>query len=289
LISPNLSRFKFMLFRSLLSRGLQFTLTALFLYAFANLHDAHGAEQVSVPQALSPREGNRVIRDLGLELVWVTPGTFVMGTAVGGYDSERPVMKVSITKGYWLGNTEVTQGQWHALMGTSPAQFTGDNRPVEQVSWYDAMAFCEKLTERERTAGRLPAGFAYTLPTEAQWEYACRAGSTGAYAGDLDGLGWYDKNSLAETHLVAKKQANAWGLFDMHGNVWEWCLDWDANYLGDSSSDPQGEPVGIYRISRGGSWSTSAIHCRSALRRGSDPHYRRVNLGFRLALSVVAK
>jgi formylglycine-generating enzyme required for sulfatase activity len=278
-----------MLFRSLLRRRFQFMLTGLFLSAFANQPNAHGAAQASDAQSRSLREGQRAIRDLDLELVWVAPGSFVMGTAAGGVDSERPVTQVRITKGYWLGKTEVTQGQWWALMGTRPAKFADDERPVEQVSWHDAIAFCAKLTERERTAGRLPAGFAYALPTEAQWEYACRAGTTGDYAGELDALGWYDKNSLAETHLVGKKQPNAWGFFDMHGNVWEWCLDWDANYLGDSSADPQGEPVGLYRISRGGSWSTSAIHCRSALRRGSEPNYRRVNLGFRLALSVVAE
>lgn len=286
---PNLGRFKSMLSESLRTRRLPFLLTALLLYSFVNQPNAHCAAPAQAEQTLSTREDNRVIRDLALELLWVTPGAFAMGTVAGGYDSERPVTQVSITKGYWLGKTEVTQGQWWALMGTRPAKFADDKRPVEQVSWHEGMAFCAKLTERERTAGRLPAGFAYTLPTEAQWEYACRAGTTGDYAGDLDALGWYDKNSLAETHLVGKKQPNAWGFFDMHGNVWEWCLDWDANYLGDSSSDPQGEPVGLYRISRGGSWSTSAIHCRSALRRGSEPNYRRVNLGFRLALCVVAK
>ena len=115
-------------------------------------------------------------------------------------------------------------------MGSNPSRFKGSNLPVEQVSWNDAMVFCRKFTERERAAGRLPKGYVYTLPTEAQWEYARRAGTTGAYAGDLNAMGWHSGNAGKKTHSASQKQPNAWGLYDMHGNVWEWCSDWYGDY-----------------------------------------------------------
>jgi formylglycine-generating enzyme required for sulfatase activity len=180
---------------------------------------------------------------------------------------------------------EVTQGQWEALMGSNPSNFKGADLPVEQVSWTEAMEFCRKLTERERAAGRLPEGYAYTLPTEAQWEYACRAGTTGNYAGDLNSMGWYAHNSGNMTHHVGQKQANAWGLFDMHGNVWEWCLDWYSIYPGGSVTDPIGPSSGTNRVNRGGSWSYTALSCRSATRSWYAPGTRLNTLGFRVALA----
>ncbi len=154
---------------------------------------------------------------------------------------------------------------------------------MEQVSWSDAMEFCAKVTERERNAGRLTGGYAYTLPTEAQWEYACRAGSTEAYAGDLDAMAWYDGNSGNKTHPVGAKQANAWGFHDMHGNVWEWCSDWYGDYelsIDDPSiTDPTGPSRGSNRVRRGGSWDRIASYCRSAVRYWY--------LGFRLCLAPV--
>jgi formylglycine-generating enzyme required for sulfatase activity len=165
------------------------------------------------------------VPDLGLTLMPIPTGTFTMGSIDGDVD-ERPVTRVTISAGFWMGKTEVTQGQWRSIMGNNPSAFKGDDqRPVECVSYADAQAFCRKLTERERAAGRLPDGYVYALPTEAQWEYSCRAGTTGQYAGDLDMIAWYRANSGGQTHPVAQKQANAWGLHDMQGNVWEWCAD----------------------------------------------------------------
>lgn len=201
-------------------------------------------------------------------------------------------MRVAISQGFWLGRHEVTQGQWTTLMGRNPSAFKelGADAPVEMVSWKDAMEFGRKLTERERAAGRLPAGYVYTLPTEAQWEYACRAGSNLPYAGELESMAWYGaKASGGSTHPVGKKAANAWGLFDMHGNVWEWCRDWYAEaYLpgvdGQPVADPLGPPAGAYRVNRGGSWRSSADTCRSAFRHWLAPNDRGNGLGFRLAL-----
>ena len=150
------------------------------------------------------------------------------------------------------------------------------------------MEFCRKLTTLVRSAGSLPEGYVYTLPTEAQWEYACRAGTTGDYAGDLQAMAWFTENAGGTTHVVATKQANAWGLYDMHGNVWEWCADWYADKLpGGSVSDSKGPASGSNRVNRGGSWWFDAAYFRSANRYGNSPGYRDGNLGFRLALSSV--
>ncbi len=233
-----------------------------------------------------PKEGQAFrLPDLGMEIVPVAAGRFEMGRASGSSSDERPVTEVTISRPFWLGKTEVTQAQWEALMGSNPSYFKGANLPVEQVSWDDAMAFCRKLTERERAAGRLPEGYIYTLPTEAQWEYACRAGTIGDYAGNLDAMAWYGANSGSSTKPVGQKQANAWGLHDMHGNVWEWCLDWKGDYPGGSVTDPTGPGSGPGRVFRGGSWVNPADFCRSALRLGLTPDYRGHNLGFRLALT----
>lgn len=227
------------------------------------------------------------VRDLGLTLMPIPAGAFTMGSIDGDVD-ERPVTRVTISSDFWMGKTEVTQGQWRSIMGNNPSAFKGDDqRPVECVSYDDALAFCRMLTERERAAGRLPDGYAYALPTEAQWEYGCRAGTTGQYAGDLDTTAWYRANSGGQTHQVARKQANAWGLHDMHGNVWEWCADWYADTLpGGSVRDYTGASSGSMRTSRGGGLSFGAGDCRSANRnRSGVPNVYGGGLGFRLALA----
>ena len=200
------------------------------------------------------------VPDLNLEMAHIGPGTFTMG-------ENSDAHQVTLTKPFWLGKTEVTQAQWEALMGSNPSKFrnAAGDAPVERVSWNDAMQFCRKLTERERQADRLPEGYEYTLPTEAQWEFACRAGTTGSYggSGNLDEMGWYTSNSGGTTHPVAQKQANAWGLYDMNGNVWEWCQDWYGNYPGNSVTDPTGPSSGSGHVIRGGSWINDPRYCRS--------------------------
>jgi formylglycine-generating enzyme required for sulfatase activity len=245
-------------------------------------------------EGVPAREATRIIPELALELIWVEPGTFTMGSPVGEperHKAEGPPTRVTLTKGFWLGKTEVTQAQYEAVTGTNPSTFkaSGRDAPVERVSWLDAMAFCRKLTERERAAGRLPDGYAYTLPTEAQWEFAHRAGSTAAYPGEPDASAWHDTNSKGTTHPVGQKRANAWGFHDMAGNVLEWCLDWYGNYPGGAVNDPSGPERGYYRMARGGSWRTEAHLGRSAARSGGSEARVDYTIGFRVALSVVAE
>jgi formylglycine-generating enzyme required for sulfatase activity len=231
--------------------------------------------------------------------VWIPPGTFTMGSPATEQDrdsDEGPQTVVTITRGFWMGRYEVTQAEYQAVMGSNPSYFKGDlNRPVEQVSWNDAINYCGKLTERERQAGRLPAGYEYRLPTEAQWEYVCRAGTTTRFSyGDdpgysqLGNYAWYYANSGGTTHAVGLKQPNGWGLYDMSGNVLEWCLDWYASSLsGGSVNDPTGPSLGSIRVNRGGGCNGSGRHCRSAYRTGDDPDFRYNGLGFRLVLVAV--
>ena len=231
------------------------------------------------------------IPDLNIELQWIEAGSFTMGSpgTEANRGSDETSHRVTLSRGYWLGKTEVTQGQWEAVMGSNPSAFkqVGKSAPVEQVSWEDAMEFCRVLTTREKGAGRMPEGYEYTLPTEAQWEYGCRAGTSGAYAGDLGSMGWYDANSGKTTHPVSEKRANGWGLYDMHGNVWEWCRDWYGDYSTGAVTDPTGPPSGSIRVYRGGSCLNSASYCRSANRVRYEPGIRYNYLGFRLALSSV--
>jgi formylglycine-generating enzyme required for sulfatase activity len=230
---------------------------------------------------------NANVPGLNLALVWIKAGSFAMGSPEGepGRDSaEGPQTRVNLNRPFWLGQTEVTQAQWTAVMGSNPSSFKGADRPVEQVSWDDVTEFCRKLTVREQAAGRLPSGYVYTLPTEAQWEYACRAGTTGAYAGNPDDLAWYVDDSRRKTHPVGQKQPNSWGLYDMMGNVWEWCRDSYSGYPGGSVEDRVGPASDSNRVVRGGSWNLDASYCRSARRGRYGPGNRFSYVGFRLAL-----
>ena len=229
-------------------------------------------------------------------MVWINPGTFTMGSPtneVDRYYSEGPQTQVTISKGFWMSKYETTQGEYQSVMGVSPSFFKGDvNLPVEKVSWNDATEYCAKLTASERAAGRLPAGNAYRLPTEAEWEYACRAGTTTrfSYGDDLDytqlgNYAWYYSNSGGGTHAVGGKQPNAWGLYDMYGNVWEWCLDWYGTYPGGSVTDPQGSNYGWNRVIRGGGWNGHGRDCRSADRRIDSPDDWDSGIGFRPVLA----
>lgn len=233
-----------------------------------------------------------VAREIGENMVEISPGIFTMGTPGGlfgskGDSDERPTTQVSFSRAYWLGKYEVTQRQWQAIMENNPSHFKGENLPVESISWDEAMAFCRRLTELEWAARRLPSGYIYTLPTEAQWEYAARAGTTGDYGGtgNLDEMGWYKDYSGSKTHPVGGKQANAWGLHDMHGNVWELCADWYGAYPGGSLTNYAGRSSGASRVFRGGGWGGTAGYCRSANRGSGAPAIRSSSLGFRPALS----
>jgi formylglycine-generating enzyme required for sulfatase activity len=240
--------------------------------------------------------------DVSLELLPVPTGSFMMGSPAdepGRYNDETR-HEVTISKPYWMGKYEVTQAQWEAVMGNNPSEIKGAKLPVENVSWDEAMAFCKKLTEQERTAGRLPEGYRYTLPTEAEWEYACRAGTTTPFStgnnftaeqGNYDGRIPYNRNATREyrkmTTEVGSFPANAFGLYDMHGNVGELCRDWDGAYPTGSVTDPTGARTGSARIARGGSWYSNARSCRSAYRAAVTSGARSSNYGFRVALSSV--
>jgi len=249
--------------------------------------DAHAAPGVGAGFMPAPAAGQQMTLDLGggveMKLAFIPAGEFQMGSDSGSND-EKPVHKVRISKPFYMGLTEVTQRQYEAVMGSNPSYFKGADNPVEQVSWNDAVEFCKKLSAK--------TGKAVRLPTEAEWEYASRAGSKTAYCfGDSDsGLGeyaWYGNNSDSKTHPVGQKKPNAWGLFDMHGNVWEWCSDWyDEGYYGKSASDdPTGASSGSSRVLRGGSWLNSANFTRSATRPWLYPSVTLNSYGFRVVFA----
>jgi len=231
-----------------------------------------------------PQIGDEQVVELGdgvkLEMVWVPPGTFTMGSppSESGRDRDETEHQVTLSSGFWLGKYEVTRRQWECVMGSNKGcnfPKAGSDGPVEAVSWDDCQEFVKELN------GRI-SGYEFRLPTEAEWQYACRAGTTGPYAGSLDNMAWYRSNSDRTTHEVGTKQPNAWGLYDMHGNLWEWCADWYGAYPSGRVTDPAGPRRGSHRVFCGGSWIDDAKYCRSAQRRRDLPDYRRYHLGFRL-------
>jgi formylglycine-generating enzyme required for sulfatase activity len=233
-----------------------------------------------------------VTNSIGMKLAFIPAGEFLMGSPESDSDAyfdEKPQHTVRITKPFYLGVTEVTQEQYERMMGMNPSYLKGAQLPVEQVSWTDAVEFCRKLSAlaAEGSAGRV-----YRLPTEAEWEYACRAGSKTKWSfGDdessLGDYGWYRSNSDSKTHSVGTKKPNAWGLHDMHGNVWEWCSDWFGNHASTTVSDPTGRATGSARVFRGGGWDDYVGDCQSTDRSRRAPGDRSYDLGFRLAFSAV--
>ena len=212
------------------------------------------------------RDENRILapNSIGMEFVTIPAGKFMMGWSPGdkSYNSDYPRHEVTITKGFELGQYEVTQGQWVKVMGKNPSHFKGDDRlPVEKVNWNDAQAFIAKLNA-------LDDSYRYRLPTEAEWEYAARGGTTGPYYGDLDVIAWYYSNSGGKTHPVGQKQPNEYGLYDMLGNVWEWCSDWYGKgyYSVSPAADPQGPSSGLRRVLRGGSWYFDSLYAHVSYR-----------------------
>ena len=228
---------------------------------------------------------------------WIRPGNYTMGSPRnenGRQSHEGPQTKVTISKGFWMGKYEVTQEEFKSLMGTNPSQFKGElNLPVDTVTWNEAMSYCERYTLKNKREGLLPDGYEYRLPTSAEWEYACRAGTTTRFnfGNDESQLGeyaWYVSNSNNRTHPVGQKNPNRWGLYDMHGNLWEWCLDWYYTYPGGSVIDPRGPNTGEGRVmNRGGGWAYDAKVNRSAHYDGNGPGNRYFHQGFRIVLAPV--
>jgi len=229
----------------------------------------------------------------GMEFIYIPAGEFIMGDLFShrfrkdGRDDEKPLHEVEIN-GFYIGRYPVTQGEWKKVMDDNPSKFkSGGNYPVENVSWNDAQKFMKRLTTMNN------GKYLFRLPTEAEWEYAARAGTTtrfyfGNYEGQLRQYAWYSRNSGGKTHGVGQKQPNLWGLYDMHGNVWEWCQDWYGDYPSGSITDPTGPSSGSHRVLRGGSWIKRAGRCRSAQRGRCSPSVRNnSDIGFRLALSPI--
>jgi formylglycine-generating enzyme len=332
------------------------TVAAGLLVTALVLHVAY-ASQPSSNTTSVPQKGQTwnlpTSADAMLEMIWIPPGTFIMGSPRSDPMSsadERPQTNVTLTNGFWLGKTIFTIGQWKSVTGldvrgqlskvihddtlydlggkkqtvrdfmrfsldADPGRYlAGEDSelPMYFVSWNDAMDLCRKLNGRERAAGRLPVGYEYNLPTEAQFEYACRAGTTDAtYAGPLvmdgrnspvlDKIAWYDANSpdgyvgkgfsvsgrTGGPRPVAQKQPNAWGLYDMTGNIWQWCRDWYSPLPGGSQTDPTGPPTGTGRVNRGGSFGSGANSERSACRAKNPSAEASAYRGFRLALCPV--
>lgn len=204
---------------------------------------------------------------------------------------QRLKFPVTLTRDFWIGKYEVTQGEFLAVMGRNPSHFTnGLSHPVEKVSFLDASNYCATVTQRERSAGRLPDGFVYRLPYESEWEYACRAGSGAAFGfGDsTDAAGefaWTGENADQKTHPVGQKQPNAWGLHDTHGNVWEWCLDWFAPYPAAPLTDPTGPTAGKYKLFKGGGWNQDAQFGKASSRFMMSPSNGIHFVGFRIVLA----
>jgi formylglycine-generating enzyme required for sulfatase activity len=227
--------------------------------------------------SLSPSQTNSI----GMKFALIRPGKFMMGNS-GGSEDEQPPHEVEITEPFYLGQYEVTQGQWKAIMGNNPSYFMdcGDNCPVESVSWNDVQEFIQKLNQIEGVSN-------YRLPTEAEWEYVCRAGDHGDGPDRLGDYAWYSGNSGGRTHPVGQKKQNLWGLYDMHGNVWEWCQDWYERdyYMNSPKSDPRGSSNGQFRVLRGGSWFDGPGVMRASGRTRNGPTNRSYADGFRLVLS----
>ena len=242
------------------------------------------------------------ISDVWFVMRWIPPGEFTMGSPEdenGRYSDEGPQHRVVISQGFWLGETPVTKQQWQAVVQAakvselpdSPSSFKGKpQHPVESVNWHQSVQFSQQVQAVLQSAQQ------FRLPTEAEWEYACRAGTSGAFHDGsactkplgrdpaLERLGWFDENSNGSTQPVRQKKPNGWGLFDMHGNLWEWCRDGKRQYSAESQVDPVGsETSGASRVLRGGSWSYFAWRCRAAFRFTGDPGCVWSSTGLRLS------
>jgi formylglycine-generating enzyme required for sulfatase activity len=230
---------------------------------------------ILIAMCLTSCTQNKFTNAIGMKFVPIKPGQFMMGSNGEWMEDARPAHEVRITKSFQMGKYEVTQAQWEAVMDTNPSRFKGPDLPVENVSWSDAQNFLHKLNEKND-------GYSYRLPSEAEWEYAARAGGN-EYVGDSfkNQWIWEGPNSEGHTHPVGQENSNAWGVYDMLGNVWEWCQDWyDAEYYKNSpSEDPQGPPLGTAHAYRGGDWSCNTMYVQAFVR--GTPRLQISSIGFR--------
>ncbi len=291
--------------------------TVQFTTDLAESNEWHAAGLVQLPRnpylwvdTSAPSTSRRFYRAVEGQsnLVWIPPGTFTMGSPSNGlerWDFEGPQTVVTLTHGFFIGKYEVNQDEYQSVMSTNPSYFLGDlSRPVDQLTWYDATNYCGRLTEQERQAGRLPNGWVYRLPTDAEWEYACRAGTTTAFylgqalrsgMANFIGSAEYDAavgtitNAtgvvLAGTVPVGSYAPNGWGLYDMIGNAWEWCQDWCSPLAGGLVTDPQCPARFNRRVARGGGFRSSGRFCRSAYKIFKDADYRSISFGCRVVLA----
>jgi len=234
------------------------------------------APSTDFPKMHGARAGQTTVNPTDdLTYVWIPPGRFTMGCSPADSEcgrDEKPAVPVSITNGFWMGQTPVTQEAYQRVTGKSPGYFKNPKFPAESMTWNEAQSYCQATGMR--------------LPSEAEWEYAARAGSTLGRYGDLDQIAWYGVNSGDKTHEVMQKQPNAWKLYDMLGNVWEWTADWYSAYpalSSGTSSDPQGPASGKIRVLRGGSWGNGPSFVRVSVRSGNEPENRSNVVGFRCA------
>jgi formylglycine-generating enzyme required for sulfatase activity len=237
---------------------------------------------------VAPAASDEITNSVGMKFTLIPSGSFTMGADLNsesGYDDETPQRRVTISRPFYMGVYEVTQSEWMSVMdGANPSKFIGQTLPVESVSWDDASSFVRKLNQKEGTDK-------YRLPTEAEWEYSARAGTTSAYffgddEGSLGTYAWFRDNSGDKTHRVGGKSPNPWGLYDIYGNVWEWGQDFYGAYSGAEATDPKGPSGGSARVYRGCGWLDTAVICRSALRSRDTPESRFSNLGLRVAFTV---
>jgi formylglycine-generating enzyme required for sulfatase activity len=237
------------------------------LLSLANTRAAQAPQKTAIAagaKKVNPKDG--------LTYVWIPPGKFQMGCSPGDaecFDNEKPAHQVTITKGFWLSQTTVPQQVYQRVIGKNPANHQSPNLPVEEVNWDEATAYCAAVGGR--------------LPTEAEWEYAARAGSTAARYGNLDDIAWYDGNSGKTSHEAGQKPANAFGLYDMLGNAWQWVADWFGPYSAEPQTDPTGPATGQLREPRGGSWGTSSRLVRASYRGYVEQEHRGNKLGIRCA------
>ena len=255
----------------------------------------HTTQPEPEDKSLLPEGQPLTIESIGMDMAWIPAGKFIMGSprSENGHQlGEETMHQVIISRGFWMGTLEVTQEQYQKLMGENPSFWNSDPKmAVNKVDWHQAMEFCEILTDQEQNYGKIPKSWKFILPTESQWEYACRAGSTtvfhyGNERETLSQYAWFSENSQQRVKPVGLKKPNKWGLYDIHGNVGEWCFDWyGKKYPPDGSVDPITQKASDFKVFRGGTYADPADRCRAAYRNRNTPETQNPWIGFRVILS----